>query len=384
MLAQVSLSLVLIVSALLFSGSLRNLLAVDTGFQQNGILIADIDFSRLQIPVGNRIEFKRNLLAKVRAVPGIVSAAEVNVIPFSGSGWDNAVWKEEPTATPRVVSNFSWTGPAYLKTMGITLLSGRDFDDHDTASSPKVAIVNQSFARKLGLGADPVGQRFRRQATPSSPETVFEIVGFVKDTKYHNLREEFSPIALLPIAQDSDPDPFQQIVIRSGTTLASTTSGIRRTTQQISGSIDLNFQVLEDMVRDGLTRERLMATLSSMFGILAALIASVGLYGVMSYVVARRTNEIGVRVALGANRANIVLLILGQASGLLAGGVAIGVVLALAAGKMAQSMLFGLKPYDVVTLILAAVLLAAVTLLASYLPARRAARLDPMTALRED
>ncbi len=383
-LAQVSLSLVLIVSALLFSGSLRNLLAVDTGFRQNGILIADFDLSRLQIPINKRIEFKHNLLARVRAVPGILSAAEVDIIPVSGNGSDNTVWKEEATTTPKADSNFNSVGPAYLRTMGITLLAGRDFDGHDTASSPKVAIVNESFARKLGLGPDPVGKRFRRQAKPSEPETVFEIVGLMKDTKYHSLREEFSPIAFLPTAQDADPDPSDQIVIRSGTDLASTASGVRRTTQQISGSISLNFQVFKEMVNEGLTRERLMATLSSMFGMLAALIASVGLYGVMSYAVARRTNEIGVRVALGASRANIVILILRQAGGLLAGGIGIGLVFALAAARMAQSMLFGLKAYDVQTLMLAAGLLAAVTLLASYLPARRAARLEAMTALRED
>ena len=306
------------------------------------------------------------------------------MIPISGNGTNNAVWKKEATATPKTDSNFNWLGPGYLRTMGITLLSGRDFDDHDIISSPKVAIVNQSFARKLGLGTDPVGQRFTRQATPSSPETTFEIVGFVKDTKYHNLREEFAPIAFLSIAQDAQPDPFEQIVIRSGTTLASTASGIRSATRQISESIGLDFHAFEETVRDGLMRERLMATLSSMFGILAALIASVGLYGVMSYVVARRTNEIGVRVALGANRADIVMLILRQAGALLAGGIGIGLTLALVATKTAQSMLFGLKPYDAQTFILAALLLAAVTLLASYLPARRAARLEPMTALRED
>jgi putative ABC transport system permease protein len=382
--AQVSLSLVLIIGALLFSGSLRNLMAVDTGFRQNGILIAYIDLSRLKIPAGERIEFKRNLLERVRAVPGIVSAAQVEVLPLSGNGTDNAVWKDEATAAPKAVSNFNWLGPGYFRTMGITLLSGRDFNEHDTASSPRVAIVNQSFARKLGLGADPVGQRFRREATPSSPETVFEIVGFVKDTKYHNLREEFAPIAFLPIAQDMQPDPFEQIVIRSGTTMAATVSGVRTATEQTSRSIGLDFRVFQDVVRDGLTRERLMATLSGMFGILAALIASVGLYGLMSYVVARRTNEIGVRVALGATRAEIVLLILRQAGGLLAGGIGIGLMLALVATRMAQSMLFGLKPYDVLTFILAALLLATVTLLASYLPARRAARLEPMTALRED
>jgi putative ABC transport system permease protein len=382
--AQVSLSLVLLVSALLFSASLRNLLGVDAGFQQNGILIVDLDLSRLRVPVGQRIAFKRGLLEKIRAVPGILSAGQVAILPLSGSGIENSVWKDAAVASPKSDCYFNWLGPGYLKTMGINLLSGRDFDDHDTTSSLRVAIVNQSFARKLQLGADPIGKRFRREATPSEPETVFEIVGFVQDTKYHKLRENFTPIAFLSIAQDPAPGPFDQIVIRSGTGLAGTTSGIRSAVEQVNPSIGLNFRSFENTVREGLMRERLMATLSSFFGVLAALIASVGLYGVMSYLVVRRTNEIGVRVALGADRRNIIVLILRQAGGLLVLGIAIGSLLALVVTGIAQSMLVGLKAHDAGTLVFAAMLLAIVTLVASYLPARRASRLEPMTALRQE
>jgi putative ABC transport system permease protein len=281
-------------------------------------------------------------------------------------------------------SNFNVISEGYWKTMRTTLLSGRDFNDRDTTLSPRVAIVNQTFARRLGLGANPVGKRFRREATPSSPERIFEIVGLVRDTKYYDLREEFKPIAFLFSSQIPNRGPFVDALIRSTLPLGDTTAAVRTAIAQVSPVIGIDFRAFETTVRDALLRERLMATLSGFFGGLAALIAAIGLYGVMSYLVVRRTNEIGVRIALGADRRNILALIMRQAGVLLAIGLATGTLLALAAATAAQSMLFGLKPYDAGTLALAAALLAAVTAAASYLPARRAARLDPMAALREE
>jgi ABC-type antimicrobial peptide transport system permease subunit len=268
--------------------------------------------------------------------------------------------------------------------MGIPLLAGRDFDTHDTTSSPRVAIVNQTFIHKLGFSANSIGQQFRREATPSLPEMVFQIVGIVKDTKYHNLREEFPPIVYVPTTQDTEPDPFARIVIRSDTTLASTTSGIRNAVNEVNPKIGLTFREFGDTVRAGLVRERLMASLSGFFGVLAALICSVGLYGVMSYLVARRTNEIGIRIALGADRRRIVGLILRQATTLLVPGLVIGTLFAFGLTESARSLLFGLQPHDLGIVADAAVLLASVTLIASYLPARRASRTEPMAALREE
>jgi predicted permease len=283
-----------------------------------------------------------------------------------------------------MVANFGWIGGGYIKTMGMTLLAGRDFDGRDTAMSPPVAIVNQTFARKLGLGANPVGRRFRREATPSQPETVFEIAGLVRDTKYNSLREEFRPIAFLSTAQDTDPNPSAQFLVRIDGPLADVTARIKQSVKEAGPAIIVDFRGFDAVIREGLLRERLMATLSGFFGALAALIAAVGLYGVMSYLVARRTNEIGIRMALGANRGNIVSLVLREAATLLLVGLAAGAVLAVAAGYAAGSLLFGLRPTDAGILGLAAALLAAVAIAASYLPAWRAARLDPMTALREE
>ncbi len=382
--SQVALSLVLLVGALLFSGSLRNLLAVDAGFQRSGLLIADLDFRRLQIPSARRVAFKRDLVARVRALPGVDSAAEVGILPLSGGGISNSVWLDGSEASRKLESNFDWIGEGYLKTIGMNLLAGRDFDNHDLPSSPKVAIVNQSFARRLGLGADPVGKRFRREATPAQPETVFEVVGLVKDTKYYSLREEFLPIAFLSIAQDSQPDSDAQVVIHSVSPLADLTSRIRSLGAEIHPAMTIDFRRFDATIQEGLLRERLMATLSGFFGFLAALIASVGLYGVMSYLVVRRTNEIGIRMALGANRRDVLALIMRQAATLLAIGLAAGTLMALAAAQAAHSMLFGLKPYDAATLGAAGAALAAVTGIASYVPARRAARMEPVTALREE
>ena len=383
--SQVSLSLVLLFGALLFSGSLRNLLAVDAGFKRDGIVIADVDlFRRLNIPVSRRVSFKRDLIERIRALPGVASATEAGVIPLSGNGTEEYVWRDGADANRKIVSDFNWVGDGFFKTMGTALLAGRDFNNHDTIGSPNVAIVNQSFARRLGLGANPIGKRFRRGATPQDPEQVFQIVGLVRDTKYFSLRETFAPIAYQSTAQDTQPGPNAEFVIRATGSLRETTSAVRRAVAQVSPLIGIDFRAFETTVDEGLLRERLMATLSGFFGALAALIATIGLYGVMSYLAARRTNEIGIRIALGADRRNILALIMRQAGLLLAAGLGVGALLAVLAATTARSILFGLKPYDARTLALAAALLAAVTLAASYVPARRAARLDPMAALREE
>lgn len=381
--SQVALSLVLVVGALLFSGSLRNLLAVDAGFSRKGVVVTDLDlFRRLNVPYAARVAFKQDLMQKIRALPGVVSAAEVDILPLSGGSTDNEVWIEGSNPVSRVDSLFNWTSDGYFKAMGITLLAGRDFSPQDAVSSPKVAIVNQSFARKLGLGANPIGKRFRRQATPSEPEQSFEIVGLVADTKYSSLREGFGPIVFLSTSQEPQPAPFAQFVIRSGAPMAETISNVRSLIAQASSLITVDFQPFETWILEGLTRERLMAKVSGFFGLLAALIAAVGLYGVMSYLVAQRTNEFGIRVALGAQSVDVLSLVLRNAALLLAPGLALGAFLSVAAAQAARAMLFGLKPSDPAVLIAAMTALGFIALLASFLPARRAMSVDPMAALR--
>ncbi len=382
--AQVALSLVLVVGALLFSGSLRRLLAVDAGFQENGVLLAGIDFRRVQIPPDRRMAFKRELLDKLRALPGVEGAAEVQIPPLSGGSTSNSVWVEGDESARKTEVYFNWIGSGYLKTMGMPLLAGRDFGAGDTASTPQVAIVNQTFARRLGLGDNPVGKRFHRENTPTEPEISAEIVGLVRDSKYIDLREDFRPIVFFSVDQNAGSRPGAELVIRSSAPAADAMAQIRAAIGESSGEISVDLQSFPSTVAEGLIRDRLMATLSSFFGILATLIAAMGLYGVMSYLVARRTNEIGVRMALGANRSQILSLILRQSAGLLAVGLAAGAVLSMAAGQAVKSLLFGLQPNDAGTLAMAMLLLAIATQAASYLAARRAARLEPTAALREE
>jgi len=381
--AQVALSLVLLVGALLFSRSLRNLLTVDAGFQQTGVLVVDMDLTHLNLPMERRVTFRRELLDRMRAIPGVESAATADVIPISGDAWGNSVWMEGSDEQQEKLIYFNRVSPGYFKTMKTPLLAGRDFGDHDTATAPKVAIVNEAFAQRLKQ-ENLVGKRFWRQQTPTQPQEMFEIVGVVKNTKYREMKETLSPIVYLVSSQDLHPDVFPQAVLRSSLPLADVSSSVKRTTAEVSPEIVISFDVLQTMVEGSLLRERLMATLSGFFGFLAALLATIGLYGVMSYMVARRTNEIGIRMALGADRINVLSMVLKEAGILLFVGLALGTGLALLAGRSAGAMLFGLQPHDPLTLVLAMSLLAAVAVASSYLPARRASRLDPIVALREE
>jgi putative ABC transport system permease protein len=213
---------------------------------------------------------------------------------------------------------------------------------------------------------------------------VYQIVGLVRNTKYYDLREDFNPIAYLPMAQDEHPSSGTTFVLRAAAPMGAIMAEVKSAVAAVNPAIQLEFHVLDGYIRNSLLRERLMATLSAAFGFLAVLLATVGLYGVIAYMVARRRNEIGVRIALGAGRGRVVRLVLFEAALLLAVGVVAGAALTLLASRAAASLLFGLKPYDPVTLIAAAALLAAVALAAAYLPARRAAALSPMTALRDE
>jgi predicted permease len=268
--------------------------------------------------------------------------------------------------------------------MGTSLLAGRDFDQRDNLSSPKVAIVNEVFAKQLFEGANPIGHSFRIQGDANKPDDVFQIIGLVRNTKYYDLREDFVPIAFRPADQDPDPGANATYVLRASGPTADILNGIKATAAEVFPDTGLQFTALTSQLKDSLMRDRLMATLSGAFGLLAALLATLGLYGVIAFMVARRRNEIGVRMALGADRASVVRLVLAEAGLLVGIGIAVGTGLSLWAGRTASALLFGLKPYDPATIAGAIALLAGVALLASYAPARRAARLDPMDALREE
>ncbi len=378
---QVALSLVLLVGALLFVRSLHKLLVLDAGFQRTGILVADADFTRLNIPSPRRQEYKRQLLERVRALPGVDGAATAAIAPVSGGGWNNNIYIEGEN---KGTSNLNRVSDKFFSTTGTPLLAGRDFDGRDSLHSPPVAIVNQAFAKKFFGGANLLGQTFRDGDNVDKPHPLIEIVGLVKNAKYRDLREDFAPIAYFPASQDDEHDPDVALMVRSALSLGSLMDEIKDGMAQANPAIDLQFTVFADRIQDGLLRERLLAMLSEFFGGLAALLATIGLYGVISYMVARRTGEIGIRMALGATRSDILCMVMREAGTLLVVGLALGAAMSLLAARAASALLYGLKPDDPLTMIASAVILAAAAVTASFLPAQRAARLDPMVALRHE
>ena len=380
--SQIAFSLMLLIGALLFTRSFLNLATNDTGLDWQGVLVSYLDLSRLNLPIERRQPFKSDLLRTLEQIPGVESASETNIVPLSNSGWSNDVWMDGSDLAHQTECSFSSVSPGYFQTMGIHLLAGRNFLANDTPVSPNVSIVNEAFVRLVVRGANPVGMRFWRQATPRNPEMRFEIVGVVKDSKYFSIRQSLTPIVYLPQAQDPHPTTFAQVLIRSSLPPAAMLASVKSAVARINPDIIATYQIFDTMIRDSLVRDRLMAWLSSFFGLLAIVLAAVGLYGVIAYLVAQRTNEVGIRMALGAGGSDILKIFLGETVVLLGIGCVAGGALSVAAGRAASALLYGLKPYDPVTFVLAAALLAAVAISASFVPARRAARVDPMVALR--
>jgi predicted permease len=378
---QVALSLVLVFGALLFARSLRKLTTIDGGFQPDGVVTARLDLRKANVAPDARLALRLRLLDDLRAIPGVHAAGEAFTTPVGGNFWNNRVLIDGVLHDQFV--NFNAVSPGYFGALGIGIAAGRDFDARDTPQSPKVAVVSESFAKKYFPGRDPIGRSFEVEAAPGAKRDGYQIVGVVKDTKYSDLREPFLPLAHVASTQDQG-GRFVQFVIRSDVDAAALTSATTRAIGRISPAISIQYQTVKMQVRQSLLRERLMATLSGFFGGLAALIATIGLYGVMSYMVTRRRTEIGVRMALGADAGRVVRMIVREAGVLLAAGLAIGVVLAVVAARSASSLLYELQPWDPVTIALAAAGLASVTMLAGWVPAHRASRLPPTVALRED
>jgi predicted permease len=382
--AQVALSTVLLVGALLFVRSLHKLLTLDAGFQESGVLVTEVNFSTLNYPTQRWNEVQSEILHRIRALPGLEQSAAASIVPISGDRWNDRFQFTGANPAGRFRSNFSGVSPGYFRTLGTPLLAGRDFDERDTAKSPTVAVVNQSFIKKFLNGANPIGKRIRMETGPGEPETIYEIVGVTKDAKYVRLSDPFSPTVFTALDQTPKFGASTVILSRSQVALTSQLAAIKREMAAISPALSLNFYTLHSEIADSLLRERLMATLSGFFGFLAALLASIGLYGVMSYIVARRRGEIGIRIALGADRANVLKLIGSECGKLLLAGLLLGIGFALAASQAITKLLYGLSPTDPATIVLSVLLLALVALPASLIPAIRASRLDPMQALREE
>src|SRR5579864_2513626 len=375
---QVSVSLVLLVGALLFVRSFHNLMTFDPGMRERGITDAFLGFWQSNLSPERWADFQRELLDEVRSLPGVLNAATTTNVPLSGGSWEHGIHIGSQDGN----SKFTWVSPDYFETMGIPIIRGRSLTRQDTATSQRVALVNETFVRRYLSGADPIGQTLRTSPEPDYPATVYEIVGVISDTKYNDLRGQTPPMTFAPASQFPGQGPWTSIMIRSNLSSAEVAAAAKRLIAERHPDVVTQFSDFQSEIRDGLVEERLMATLSGFFGLLAVLLAVVGLYGVISYIVAMRKNEIGIRMAVGATRGNVIGIIVRQTLVLLALGVGIGVVLALAAVRSAASLLFGLQPNDPLTFAGVSALLITIALIASFLPARRASRVDPMVALR--
>ena len=379
---QMAVSLVLLSGALLLVRSFWNLTTMHPGFRQDGVFVTYVDFARLKPTVEGREAFKAELLEQIRSIPQVEAAALTTHVPVISGSWTMGVRVTGAQGEKDGWSKVMWVSPDYFKTLEIPILIGRDIAKTDTATSPKVALVNETFVRQWLGGANPIGARLQTGAEPGYPEAIYEIVGVVQDTKYGNLRSDIPPITFAPASQLPSSRTWATVVIRSSAPLAGIIAAVRQRVAGLDPSIRIGTSVLKTQVREGLARERLLAWLSGFFGVLAVVLVMVGLYGLVSYTTLLRRNELGVRLALGAQRGNILWLVLRQGLNLAAVGVIFGLGGALGLTRFLGTLLFDLKPTDSATLIATSLLLVAVASLASWLPARRAAKTEPMEALR--
>ena len=379
--SQIAISMVLLVAALLFVRSYRNLMTFDPGMKESGILMGFFGYPAGKIKPEDEAAYKRQLVEDVRSIPGIQNAAATTSTPLNGNSWTHAVRVDSIEGD----SKFTYASPTYFATMGIPLLSGRSFTAADTTDAPFVVIVNQTFIRKYLGAKPPIGQLVHVKPEPQYPERTYEIVGTIADTKYNDLRGTIPPIAFVPIDQFpvTAQGPGMAMMIAAND-LPTAITAIRHKMEAEHPEMVTQFVDFQQNIQDGLVGDRMMAMLSGFFGLLAAILVVVGLYGVLAYLIAQRRNEIGIRIALGAHRWQVIALVMRDTALMLLAGTAVGLPLTLLAGRSASSMLFGLQAYDPVTIGFAVALLAVIAVLASWLPARAAANLDPVAALRSE
>jgi predicted permease len=382
---QVALSLMLLVGAGLFLGTFRNLLNTELGFSRHNVLLIRAVMTQSNIPPKQRPPVCRQIVERLRAIPGVAAASSSWVTPISHMTWNNNVSPEGYVSKREedTLVYFNRISPGFFETLRIPLLLGRDFSDHDDLAAPKVMIVNETAAHRFFGPASPIGKTVGVPGEKPGQQDVFQIVGVVKDAKYENIPESMLPSAYLA-SQDTETWPEISFELRSAQPVETLIPAARTAIGQVNRGISLDFRNFETQVDESLLQPKLVALLSAFFGGLALLLAMIGLYGVTAYGVARRQAEIGIRMALGAQPGAVIWLVLREVAVMLAIGTALGLAASVAAGRLVASLLYGMKPHDMAPLAVAALLLAAATGMAAYLPARRAARLDPMTALREE
>jgi predicted permease len=379
--AQVALSLLVLVGAGLFVRSLINLRNVDTGFNQQNVLLLQ--------PATDSVGYKdddprlsalyRDVEEKVSAIPG-VRAAAFSLFSFNQGTWNNPITVKGGAPpvreTPFIMNNV--VGPGFFTAMNLPLILGRPFGPQDTRTSPKVAVISEEMARRF-FPQSPLGKLYRMGTSGQGEE--IEVIGVVKDAKYESLREEPKPMAYYPYSQrDWYLGNFE---VRFSGEPGAIVSAVRQAIKEVNRNLPIaEVAMFSEQVDRSLVQQKLIARLSSFFGLLALLLAAIGLYGVISYSVTQRTREIGIRMALGAERRNVLRLVIGQGAKLALIGVLAGLGASWALTRWIESLLFGVSPTDRMTFVIIALLLIAVALLACYIPARRATKVDPMVALR--
>ena len=381
--SQVALSLVLLIGAGLFVHSLWNLRNLDAGFRPEGVLTLKVKPDETGYTEARRLALWKEILDRAGRIPGVRSVSLSVMIPMSGI--ERGVLIEVPGFASHAVRDaaisLNHVTAGYFETMGIPVALGRAFTAGDAGNAPRVALLNETAARFYFGGRNPVGVSIRFPFGKEKPP--YQIVGVVKDSRHNSLREEVPRLIYLPVFQAIDDLHSLTLAVRTAGDPSDLSPTVTKEARTAGPDILIaNVATLASQVDQSLLEERLVSTLASFFGMLALLLASIGLYGTISYSVAHRANEIGIRMALGASGTGVVRLVLRDAILLIAAGMAIGVPAAITGARYVRSQLFGLRPEDPLTLAVACLVLAAVALLAGYLPARRASRVDPMTALR--
>jgi putative ABC transport system permease protein len=378
--AQVAITLVLLFGGLLFLRTFRNLSMQDLGIGERDVVVASVFFREAALPEARRADAYRDLDARLAAMPGVLSLAETYTTPLGGNTSNTAIEIDHNSVGQAWINRVS---PGYFRTLGVRILAGRDVDERDTRGSTVVALVTKSFSEAYLEGAG-VGAHFTVPDDRGGAGTDTEVIGVIADQKYADVREVDPRVIFLPSAQDPDPlGLMRRYVVRAAGSPAQTIAAISSTVAAFDPTATIRYALLDTQVREAMLQERLMARLSAIFGAVALLLAIVGLYGVVSYGVASRRAEIGVRVALGASRSRILSMILGDVGRIMIAGVAVGCLLALGAGRGIGSLLFGLNPDDVTTLVASAGVLLLCGFASAVWPARRAAAIDPVKVLRE-
>jgi predicted permease len=391
--SQVALSLLLLIAAGLFVRSLHNLMTVNPGIEVSRLIEFSIEPGVIGYEEERGAAFAKTILARVRSVPGVTAAALGTSALFEGGSWSSTYTLEghKATGNERVVAHNNEISPGYFHTLGMRLVAGRDFDERDEqplevkALAPwRTAIANETFVRKF-LGGNPgsaLGRHFGFGRDPGTP-TPIEIVGVVSDAKYRSLRGEVEPQMFFPRVTTAGADGL--VYVRTGQDASAVFQTLRRVLREVEPKLPISgMQTFEDRIDRSLTNERLIASLSIVFGVLATLLAMIGLYGVTAYSVTRRTREIGIRMALGALSSNVARMILREVAILVAIGIVIALPAAWGASRYIASQLYDVTPMDPATIVLAIAGLITVATAAGLIPALRAARVNPIRALRHD